>query len=392
MIEGTPHSRPRAAVVHPRLRPGGGSEAVALWLAMALKDTYQLSLISMGTIDLNALNAFYGTRLTPLEIKVVTVPLSPVLRNRFDALKAYPLERFCQNQASQFDVMISAYNVMDFHKQGIQFIADFSFDDALRRRFDQATPGFRRALYQKMIFRDFYLKLGEVFSRKSRSGWMNNLTVANSSWSQGILKAAYGINSSVIYPPVQGQFPPIPWEKREDGFVVLGRIEPEKRIERIVGMLERVRAKGFPFHIHIVGSGGNSSYTRAIQNLCARHRDWIIMEGVKGGREKDEFLAQHKYGISGRQNEPFGIAVAEMIRAGCIVWVPDGGGQVEIVDHRSLIYKDEAEAVDKIMAVQQNAVLQGQLLTHLKVQSAKYLPKRFISEVREIVYRFQESR
>ena len=42
-------------------------------------------------------------------------------------------------------------------------------------------------------------------------------------------------------------------------------------------------------------------------------------------------MASHRYGIHGMREEHFGMAPAEMVRAGVIVWVPRGGGQMEIV-------------------------------------------------------------
>ena len=42
-------------------------------------------------------------------------------------------------------------------------------------------------------------------------------------------------------------------------------------------------------------------------------------------------MATHRYGIHGMREEHFGMAPAEMARAGAIVWVPRGGGQTEIV-------------------------------------------------------------
>jgi hypothetical protein len=60
-------------------------------------------------------------------------------------------------------------------------------------------------------------------------------------------------------------------------------------------------------------------------------------------------IASQRYGIHGMDEEHFGMAPAEMVRAGCIVWVRNGGGQVEIVgsDER-LLYASVEDAVAKI--------------------------------------------
>ena len=49
------------------------------------------------------------------------------------------------------------------------------------------------------------------------------------------------------------------------------------------------------------------------------------------------------------EEEHFGMVVAEMIKAACIVFVPKGGGQVEIVgEDERMIYDDMIEASEKI--------------------------------------------
>lgn len=85
---------------------------------------------------------------------------------------------------------------------------------------------------------------------------------------------------------------------------------------------------------------------------------------------------------------PFGIAVAEMVKAGCIVWVPKGGGQVEIINHSRLIYENTQQAAEKIIHVLINDSLQQELRRHLQRQSGKFSIERFVSEVRIVVSEF----
>ena len=96
----------------------------------------------------------------------------------------------------------------------------------------------------------------------------------------------------------------------------------------------------------------------------------------------------HRFGISGRANEPFGIAVAEMVKAGCIVFVANGGGQVEIVDHPSLIFDDEDEAVDKICNVLEDTSLQRRLGKHLTQGVDRFSVEAFQEGIQEVVRDF----
>jgi len=379
---------PKIAVIHPRLVVGGGSESKALWMLETLKDDYEVFLITMGKIDLNQLNECYGTNLKPDEFKIISIPIPYLLRKRFDALRGYRLARFCKQHASEFDLMISTYNTMDFGKRGIQCIADFSFDDRLRRAFHPSLKGLNSLFYRASPARSIYLKLANILAGDSKDGWKRNLTIVNSEWTGKIIKEAYGMDSRLIYPPVASEFPIIPWNRKENGFVCIGRLVPEKKIDRHIKILGEARKKGWDIHLHIIGESGNLEYINELRGLCKRNSDWVFMEGGIFGRRKLEFIAQHKFGINGCEKEAFGIGVAEMIKAGCIVWVPNGGGQVEIVKHPTLIYNDVDDAVNKIEQVLKSNTTQIELREHLTMQSQKFSTERFTTEMRDVVQQF----
>jgi glycosyltransferase involved in cell wall biosynthesis len=381
---------PRVAIVHPTLSVGAGSEAVPVWLAMALKDVARVTLITMGAIDLAILNKFFGTSLDLRTVDLVSIPRLRWMKSGFAALQGFPLHRYCRMHVNDHDVWISTYNVMNFGGPGLQFIADFSFDDELRREFDNVAPGVKAFWYRRSPLRSAYLGLSHLLSGRIKKGWRNNLTVANSVWSQKVLRERCGLDSSVIYPPVVGRFPDTPWKDRHNGFVVLGRLNPEKNLERVIAIISRVRHQGFDVHLHILGRIEDNPYVKRIVRLCQKNQEWAFMEGLKGGAEKDKFLSSHKFGLSGRQHEPFGIAVGEMVKARCLVWVPQGGGQTEIVEHPQLTFRDDDEAVDKITTILKSNSLQDTLRAHLASQAGKFSQERFMTEARSLFVRFLE--
>ncbi len=380
--------RPNIAIIHPQLIEGGGSEAPALWTAEALKNKYNVHLITMGNVNLDRLNEYYGTSLNSDQIKTIIIPIPYLLKNRFDALRVYRLTRFCKQRTSEFDLIVSTYNVMDFGRKGIQYISDFSFNDRLRQTFDPTPTGMKWSFHQPSPLRWMYLKLSKIIAGTSRDGWKRNVTIANSDWSGKIMKDVFGMETQTIYPPVVSRFPDISWNKREDGFVCIGRLVPEKRIDRLIEILSEVRKKGCDVHFHIIGKSGDAGYIRKLQELCKRNSDWVFMEGSIYSSKKLEFIAQHKYGIHGREKEPFGIAVAEMVNAGCIAWVPNGGGQSEIVNHYELVYDNAEDAANKIEKVLKSTTSQIELRKHLAMQSEMFSNDRFMDEIRNIVDRF----
>jgi len=378
---------PRVAVVHPQLVAGGGSEACAMWTLQALQDESLLTLVTMGRPDLGSLNRKYGTTVDANKIEGRFLRFVPGTRKRLDALRGFPLSRYCRRHARDFDVMISVYNIMDFGVVGIQRIADFSFDDALRRELHSGNGGAGVGVYKASPMRSIYLGLARALAGNRGDGWKRNLTVANSEWTRDMLRERFGVASSVVYPPVAGDFPAVPWSEREDGFVVVGRLAPEKGIRRVIEILGDVR-KEKPVHLHIVGRRGRTGHAREIEDLCRRNRDWIHLEGEKYGPEKAEILARHKYGISGCRNEAFGIAVAEMVKAGLVVWVPDGGGQKEIVAHPGLVYSGRGQAASLILAALGDPAAEAAMRYHLEARADLFSSGRFVDEMRGIVRGF----
>lgn len=380
----------KIGILHPHLIEGGGSEARALYMAEALKDNYDITIITTYTSGLKRLNHCFGTNLTSKDVKIIKHPLSYLFKRfkGFDAIRGSIFSRFCLNFIESFDLIISTYNTMNFNKLGIQFIADFSFSDRLRRKFDPTKRGLRNLIYDNNFLRRLYLLIGRVISGVSSDGFRKNLTIANSKWSARIMKEEFGIDCRVIYPPAIGKFPEIPWNEKEDGFVYIGRLGPEKRIEHIMEIIEAVRGKGWNLHLHIIGSLYNTKYVRKLKKLSKSKGKWVKLEGAKYGEEKKDFITRHKFGISGRQNEPFGIAVAEMVKAGCIVWVPKGGGQTEIVNQPLFIYNNVEDAVNKIEKVFKDETLQVELREHLAKQAERFSTERFKVEIKSIVRQF----
>jgi glycosyltransferase involved in cell wall biosynthesis len=385
--------RRKVAVVHPRLG-SGGSEARALWGVEALKRDYDVTLITGARVDLERLNRYYGTGLSLREfsIRTVRMPLGLHHSAKFDALRGAFFQRYVQRVAAEFDLMISAYNPCDFGVRGIQFVGDFAFVREWRLALHPSLQGYRRWWYGDSAHRRAYLALCRHVSKPNPEGWKRNVTVANSNWSAELLRREFGIEAKVVYPPVADDFPAVPWEEREDGFVCIGRIVPEKRMDVAIRILRKVRQDGHDVHLHILGEFDGSPFARQLKKLAYENRGWVFVEGLTYGKRKRDLLARHRYGINACENEAFGIAPAEMVKAGCIVFVPHGGGQVETVDHPALIYGSEEDAVGKIGLMFGCPATNEAVRKHLSTRAHKFSIRTFQHGFREIVGEFLESK
>ena len=383
--------RPRLAVIHPWLRAAGGSEPVALWAAEELKTDYEVEILTMGKSGLDELNAAYGTSLAEPEVRFVRLPIPRLLGTRGDAWRGIRLVRWVRARAREFDVLLSSYNVMDFGRPGIQYISDFSFSDRMRRALMENTGDWREGFRRAGAARRGYLAMGRILSGQTKRGWRRNLTVANSAFTRDLLAAAFGVQTSVVFPPVPRIDSPLPWEQRAEGFVSVGRIVPEKRVIEMINILARVRSASPALVYRVLGRVPDSPYGRTVADRARAAGGWIRLDGPVFGPAKAKKLAGYRYGLAGRFHEAFGIATAEMVRAGMIVWVPASGGQTEIVDHPDLIYDDDADAVAKIGRVLCDPARQSALRAHLAHQAEKFSVERFRAGIREAVTIFRET-
>ncbi len=381
------------ALVHPGLG-FGGSEAAVLWTIEALKGDYDVTLISMGEVDLERLNAYYGTSLAPGDFSTRRVPLPWGLRNTaaFSALKGRFLQRYICRVAPEFDVLINGYGAMDFGKPGVQIIADFSFVDEWRLELHPTFRTRRTWFYGDTWVRRAYLGLCDRIAPLNPEAWKQNVTLANSAWTADRLLKKCGIVSRVVFPPVMMDIPLMPATAREAGFICLGRVSPEKCVHSVIEILSRVRERGHDVHLHVLGGIDNSDYAQKVRGLAEQFREWVFLEGWTFGDRKRELLSGHRFGINACQSEAFGVAVAEMVLAGCVVFVPNGGGQVEIVDHPALIFENDLDAVEKIAAVLAHDAEQERLLAHLRQGSTRFSVKAFMEAMRCVVAEFLRNR
>ncbi|MDD8027116.1 MAG: glycosyltransferase family 4 protein [Acidobacteriota bacterium] len=384
--------RPKAAVYHPWLIEGGGSEAVALWAARALSYEFAVDILTMGETPLDRLNAAYGTDLREPEIGLIRIPVPRLLRRRGDALRAALAARAVRPLLSGYDLLFSSYNVMDFGRRGLQYISDFSFDDAIRRACLGDTVDGRELRRRPAPWRSLYLGTARKIARQSRSGWRRNLTLANSRWSRDLMAEVFGVESEVVYPPVVAPDPDVAWEKRADGFVTIGRIVPEKRVDELADIVAEVGRANRDVHLHVLGRVPDDALGRTLAAKARASAGSLRLEGPVYGEAKRGFLLGHRYGLSGRRHEPFGMSAAEMVRAGLIVWVPQSGGQVEIVDHPELVFESPADAAAKIGRVMADPARQRALLAHLRRQAAKFAIGGFVEGIRRAGSEFREIR
>ncbi len=384
--------RPSVLIAHPWMSRGG-SEATAMWALEALRSDHALTFVTAAPLtdaDWESLNRVYGTRVEPARLRLVKAPALPGVNGprRFSHLQTRYFERFCRELAPEFDLCLSAYNPIHFGRPGIQLVGDFSFSETMRRRLH--AHGREPMRHRGTPIRRLYLQCGEWLGGEHPPlRERGDLVLANSAWAARQLEEHFGLaDAGVLHPPVP--LPDVPAGGGRDpfAFVCLGRVVPEKEIERMVAILARVRAMGFPATLTLVGGFDASPYARSIAALAARHGDWIRMPGFLHLEEKQGVLASHTYALHACRIEAFGIAVAEMAAMGCVPFVPSSGGAGEIVPFPELQFDSEDEAVAKIAALLRDPARTGELAALMPAQAVRFSPARFAERLRGYVLEF----
>jgi glycosyltransferase involved in cell wall biosynthesis len=384
--------RRRVLLVQPSMQPPGGGNGVAAWMLQALAPAHDVTVLSWRPVDVAAINRFFGTNLNAGSFAVHMVPSS--WRHTVDhlpipasLLRSSLLMRYTRRVADGFDVIIGAHNETDYGRRGIQYV---HYPTYLRPR-----PDVDLRWYHAKPLLDGYYRLADRIAGFSVTRMKANLTLANSDWTAAKILASLAIHAETLYPPVvEGDTPP-PWPDRRRGFVAMGRISPEKEYERLIRILARVRRHMSDVTLTIVGTFDRATraYMRRLAALVASldAHQWVSFRPDLTRDQVRSLIAGHRYGIHGMREEHFGMAPAEMARGGMIVWVPNGGGQVEIVGNAPLLrYDTDEQAAEQILAVISNPREEQRLREHLAHHSERFAVERFVAGIRATVNTFVE--
>jgi glycosyltransferase involved in cell wall biosynthesis len=158
----------------------------------------------------------------------------------------------------------------------------------------------------------------------------------------------------------------------------------------VIDVLAAVREHEPHIRLHIAGTpSGADAYYRRIRERVRASGGWITYHEGLSREALSQLIAENRYGIHGMRGEHFGIAVADLVRGGCIAFVPEEGGPREIVgDRPRLRYHGAADAVDKIRRVLKDPDEQASLRRHLSERAGLFSEAHFIDRVRQIVAEF----
>jgi glycosyltransferase involved in cell wall biosynthesis len=360
------------------LAPTGGGAGVGAWMLEALRHDHDVTVLTERPPELVEVDRAFGTRLAEggFAVEVAPAPAFPILP--LALWRQHHLFRAARNRAGRYDVVISNENETWLGRRCIQYV---HFPWGYQPRPPIEMSWYHRVPGALALYRGAACAYSGFRADLART----NLTLANSAWTAARLRDWYGIEDAlVVPPPIVGTGAPPPWSQRRSGFVMLGRMSREKRIETVVEVLARVRAAGEPVTLELVGFPGAGSYQERLRSSLAAE-SWITRHEALPRSAVSSLLLANRYGIHAMVDEHFGMAVAEMVRAGCVVFAHASGGPQEILIDPRVLFHDEQDAAVKILATLRSDAQQRELGRHLAARAEAYSAERFCATLRSLV-------
>jgi glycosyltransferase involved in cell wall biosynthesis len=368
----------RIAVAHTDLMAKGGGEGVCMTVLEALQRRHDVELLTLTRPDFADLNRYFNAAVDPVPVRRArwaTAALELVELPLYNLRNAV-LNRHVARHRDMFDLIVSTDNELSVEPPAIQYVH---------------TPRFGRLVTSKRVGEDglvdhLYDRLSYRIGAYDADEIRESTLLTNSRWMANIVQDVYGIRPRVVHPPVDTDgFEPRSWDERENGFVTVGRLARYKNVEETIRIVDGVRERGHDVHHHVVGPSYDPSYRRELEAMAAE-RDYVTLEGELPREKLVDLLCTHRYGLHGKRHEHFGMAVAEMVAGGAVPFVPDNGGQRDIVDRRrDLLYGTLDEAVAKIDRVLTDSDRQRDVRLDPERVEARFGRDRFREQIRSLV-------
>ena len=383
----------RIAIFHPTIMLGGGGEGVCAHILEALVPNHKVTLFTTDRVNIEVFNEFHGTDIDRSSITVknplpklsklidkAAIGVSRLLPDtNFGLLKHSLAQRRLDSISDDFDIIFSTWNEIFCDSQSLQYIHFPGYHPNVYQEFDPRSKNRKYRIYHDLcrLLIGSNVDFGE-----------STTTMANSQWTAELVRENYDTDVSVVYPPVDvAKFEPNSWDRKEPGFVSIGRIHPLKRQLFMINVFDKLIEKGYDTHLHIVGGVGDKEYQQKVKH-AADSREYVSMEGRLARSDLIDIVERHKYGIHSKKFEHFGMVVAELAAGGAIPFVHASGGQTEIVNGSSeLTYNSIDSAVKNITRVLNDQELQERLHTQMNSTAKKFDKSEFQNQIQTIVSR-----
>jgi glycosyltransferase involved in cell wall biosynthesis len=368
-------------VAHLDMQNPGGGTAVLAWSLAALSSRFAVTVATMRPCALEQLDHRFGTSLAGRPIRVAAP--APAIRRALDTqarserLKMLLLGRFARRLRRELGAerALSTSNELDLGGPALQYVHYplASYVSSLR-----GLPPCRRAMAA------LYLALTQAPWWASLRRTASNVTLCNSAYTLEAYRRAYERDARVLHPPVHLSRHGLPWQQRAPRVLCVGRLAPEKRLMDAVAVVERARALGAALELELIGAAEDSG-TRSELTEAARTRPWLSLQVGLDRAALIERLQRARYGLHMAIGEHFGIAVGELIGAGCIVLGHRSAGPREILAHDALTFESVTQAAQQLVRLTRDAEFAREMRAHCADRARLFSERAFMDGLLALV-------
>jgi glycosyltransferase involved in cell wall biosynthesis len=366
-------------LVHPQFNVVGGAELVALhilrWLTQ--QRAFRTTVVTLRKVDVEAVHSMTGVDIDPrrIEVRLAYCPKQILeAESRFELMKLAFLHRAARKLSPSADLCLSTYGEMDFGKQGFQYIHHPSFaDKSVLRRY--AMIGKENALLRAPGASVLYRKTLFGVSGDSPGGFARNVTAVNSHFTGEIVREVYGIDATVLSPgflPARRKVDLKPWGRRQFRFVAVGRIAPDKCYLQLLDLFNALSKRFNNAAFTIVGAELDATYAREVRRKTQELHLPVEFVTSAGRKDVDRLLQTSTFFVHAKPFEHFGIAIVEAMAQGCLPFVHDSGGQVEIVTPKVLRYLSEEDLVRNVESIMRDGNLRRSVQHELLLRARRF--------------------
>ncbi len=364
------------------LRPIGGEEALAARCLECLLQRGSVTVVTAPELDLEGLDRMAGTSLAGAAFELIPTG-SPL----FEALSRLGIP----TRLLSFRRLLAAVRA---HRRRGQPCISIGADLDLGPgegvwQYIAAVPRFHSKLLKAQNLASSQTWWGKALAllnialcdllipwRDARTA--GNATATVSQWIGEKFEEAYGRPADLVLHPAPLGFSHPSEEKPVWGFVSPCRAEPNKAWLPMIELVRRLRERGHAVSFTMLGLGQEEdAFVRLLRAEAERNADWLRFE-LNAPRERlDRVLSDHAFGLHLALREGYGMAVAEMMLAGCLTGVADSGGQTEIVTEPELRFSSLDDAVEKWHLILCNPDLRLRLQASQQSRRARYTREAF---------------
>jgi len=349
-------------------------------------DVHDVTLNATGReVSFTELNRLYGTHLDEKKLKLCQWPQwSRFGFRKLRLLQLAALVRRLRDRPRDYDLYVSATNEVMLPAAHLQYI-HFPQRHFSVMRVQFSGPSLYLRVANELLCR--------FIACSPRIDLTKSCLLTNSAWSSRHILAYYGVAADVVYPPVRiSKSAPVAWSKRDLAVITIGRFHPQKRLHDAIYIVEKLRQRFPSLTLHIVGFG-RGKYRDHITRLALNRKTFVSVHENISHDSLTQLMSACRFGIHCTPNEHFGISPAELAASGCLVFVHNSGGQVEIVDgDDELLFDNADEACEKISRqIENGANAEKKALRHSESARTHFSSDHFMKQVRNAVSHFTES-